>query len=317
VRSRACNRRWVQPIPELPPPQAVIDVAGADGAAFRVRRHGNSAGSRLIVSHGNGFAIDGYSDFWGRFLGDFEVIAFDARSHGWNDRADPVASSLGHDYAHMARDLDLVRAAAEAEFGRKPTVGLFHSMSAQAAMLAARDLGWRFEALVLFDPPNNPGEGHPVRTPMVDYLNRLVAWASARREHFTDPSELAADYAATRAGRNWAPGSHLALAEAVLRRVGDGYELRCPRALEASMYTQGITLGLWPKASDFAGPIKLVGGDPERERPDPTAQSNRALAREGGFDYLAMPGTGHLLQLEKPAACADAVREFLATIGIT
>ena len=82
------------------------------------------------------------------------------------------------------------------------------------------------------------------------------------------------------------------------------------------MYEQGITLGLWPKASDFPGPVMLIGGDPERERPDPTALSNQALAREGGFDYLPIPGTGHLLQLEKPAACADAVREFLAKAGI-
>jgi pimeloyl-ACP methyl ester carboxylesterase len=29
-----------------------------------------------------------------------------------------------------------------------------------------------------------------------------------------------------------------------------------------------------------------------------------------------MPGAGHLLQLEQPAACADAAREFLASVGI-
>ena len=81
------------------------------------------------------------------------------------------------------------------------------------------------------------------------------------------------------------------------------------------MYEQGITLGLWPGAAAFAGPVKLIGADPARERPDPTALSNQALAQEGEFDYLAMPGTGHLMQLEKPAACADAVREFLATVG--
>jgi pimeloyl-ACP methyl ester carboxylesterase len=290
---------------------ATLDVAGADGAVLRVRRHGNPRGPRLIVSHGNGFAIDGYIDFWSSFLGDFEVVLFDARNHGWNALADPP----GHDYAHMARDLDLVGAAVEAEFGKKPTTGLFHSMSAQAATLAARDLGWHFEALVLFDPPNNPPEGHPVRAPMVEYVNKLTAWATSRRERFANPAELAADYAAVRAGRNWVPGSHRRVAEAVLRRAGDGYELRCPRALEASIYEQGITLGLWPKASDFAGPIKLIGGDPEREHPDPTALSNRALAREGGFDYLGMPDTGHLLQLEKPKACADAMREFFQKIG--
>jgi pimeloyl-ACP methyl ester carboxylesterase len=216
----------------------------------------------------------------------------------------------------MARDLDLVRAGAEAEFGRKPTAGLFHSMSAQAAMIAALEFGWRFDALVLFDPPNNPAEGHSVRPAMVKYLNLLTDWSASRRDRFADPDELARDYAATRAGRHWAPGSHRQVAEAVLRPDGGGWVLRCPRALESSMYVQGITLGLWPKASAFAGPVKLIAADPARERADPTALSNQALAQEGGYDYLPMPGTGHLLQLEKPAACADAVREFLSGVGI-
>jgi pimeloyl-ACP methyl ester carboxylesterase len=103
------------------------------------------------------------------------------------------------------------------------------------------------------------------------------------------------------------------MAGAVLRRAREGgWELRCPGGLEASMYAQGIGLDLWPAARDFPGPVKLIGGDPERERPDPTAFSNRALALEGGYDYQAVPGTGHLLQLEAPAACAAVVREFLA-----
>lgn len=293
-----------------PEPLAVIDVAGADGAVIRMRRHGNPQRPRLIVSHGNGFASDGYVAFWGGFLADFEVIAFDARNHGWNALADPP----GHDYAHMARDLERVREAATAEFGAKPTAGLFHSVSAQAAMIAALDIGWRFDALVLFDPPNNPAAGHPARPAMEAYLNALTAWALGRRERFADPAELARDYAATRAGRNWAAGAHQTLAEAVLRPAPEsGWALRCPRALETSMYAQGITLGLWPPARAFSGPVKLIGADPARARPDPTALSNQALARDGGYDYRAMPGTGHLLQLEQPAACADAVREFLSS----
>ena len=293
-----------------PSPNSIIEVAGEGSGVIRVRRHGNAKGARLIVGHGNGFAIDGYIAFWGRFFDEFEVIAFDARNHGWNAPADPP----GHDYAHMARDLDRVREAAEAEFGRKPTAGLFHSMSAQAAMIAALELDWRFDALVLFDPPNNPAEGHEARPAMVNYLNRLVAWSAGRRERFGDPAELAADYAAARAGRNWVAGAHPTMAEAVLSQAEDGWRLRCPPALESSMYAQGITLGLWPPAREFDGPVKLIAGDPLRERPDATALSNEALAREGGYDYLAMPGTGHLLQLEKPRACADAVRAFLGKV---
>jgi pimeloyl-ACP methyl ester carboxylesterase len=296
----------------IPTPLATCDIAGAGGAVFRVRRHGNPRGPRLIVSHGNGFAIDGYIGFWSGFLDDFEVIAFDARNHGLNARAEPA----NHDYAHMAHDIDLLRAAVEAEFGRKPTAGIFHSMSAQAAMLSALGSGWRFDALVLFDPPNNPVAGHPVRPVMMAYLERLIAWATGRRERFENPGELAGEYAATRAGQRWATGSHRQIAEAVLHpSPAGGWELRCPRAFESSMYAQGVTLDLWPNAVDFAGPVKLIAADPSRERPDPTALSNQALAREGGFDYLALPGTGHLMQLEKPEACADAVREFLRGLG--
>jgi pimeloyl-ACP methyl ester carboxylesterase len=298
---------------QLPEPLAIVEVTGEDGAVIRIRRHGNPRGNRVVVSHGNGFAVDGYVAFWGQFLGEYEVVVFDARNHGWNPLADPP----GHDYAHMARDLDRVRAAVGDEFGGKPTAGLFHSMAAQAAMIAALESGWRFDALVLFDPPNVPPEEHPVRPLMLAYLRRLLAWASARRDRFDDPEELARDYAATRSGRFWEAGAHRAMAEAVLRPdAAGGWELRCPRALEAAMYRQGMTLGLWPPRAALAGPVKLIGGDPERERPDPTALSNRALAEFGDYDYLAIPGTGHLLQLEQPIACAKAVREFLANIGL-
>jgi pimeloyl-ACP methyl ester carboxylesterase len=300
--------------PALPVPSAVVDVEADDGSIIRIRRHGAARRSRLIVSHGNGFAIDGYAAFWSRFLADFEVVLFDARNHGWNERSDPG----NHDYAHMAQDLDRVGEAAAAEFGAKPTVGIFHSMSAQAAMIAALELGWRFDALVLVDPPNNPAEGHPARAPMLRYLNRLVAWAASRRERFAEPAELARDYAAARAARDWASGSHLAMAEAVLRPADEGgWRLRCPPVFESSMYAQGIALDLWPSAGAFPGPVKLIAGDPERQRPDATALANEALAREGGYDYLAMSGTGHLLQLEKPEACAEAVRGFLGGIGFT
>ena len=60
---------------------------------------------------------------------------------------------------------------------------------------------------------------------------------------------------------------------------------------------------------------RLIGADPDKPHPAATALSNRALAAEGGFDYMAIPGTTHLLQLEEPAACADAALAFLSQIG--
>jgi len=297
----------------VPQPSAAIDVATADGAILRLRRHGNPQGPRIFVSHGNGFAIDGYFPFWRRFLDRFDVVAFDMRNHGQN----PAGDIAGHDYPHMAGDIEVMWQAARDEFGARPSAGLFHSMSAQSAVLQALATGQRFEALVLFDPPNVPPQGDPSRKPMLAYLRRLVEWAAGRRSHFADPAELARDYAATGAGRGWVTGAHALVARTVLRPdPRGGWSLACPREFESSMYAQGITLGLWPRRADIPGAVKLVGADPDRARPSPTALSNRALARDGGFDYAAIPGTGHLLQLEAPDACADAALAFLEGIGL-
>ena len=298
------------PIPE---PLAEIAVESADGSALRVRRHGNlHAATRLFVSHGNGFAIDGYIDFWSRFLADFEVVAFDMRSHGHN----PVAEPANHDYAHMAQDIDAVGRAVRAEFGRKPSAGLSHSMSAQSAVLQTLAGPVHFDALVAFDPPNVPAPGHKVRDAMVGYEHKLARWASGRPTRFADLADLAADFAATRSGRRWAQGASVAMAQAVLCHNSDGWELVCPREREASMYLQGIDLGLWPCRAEVPVPVALIGADPDCPYPAATALSNRALAQEGGFDYRAIPSTSHLLQLEEPAACADAALAALIRLRV-
>src|SRR5919198_2127285 len=100
----------------VPAPHAVIEVVSGDGALLRVRRHGVAGGPRLLISHGNGFAVDGYFPFWKRFLAAFDVVVFDMRSHGENPRADPAH----HNYAHMTRDLDAICRAVGDEFGDKP-----------------------------------------------------------------------------------------------------------------------------------------------------------------------------------------------------
>ena len=297
----------------VPAPHAIIEVVAADGARIKVRRHGNPRGPRLMLSHGNGFAMDRYFNFWSRFLDDFDVVVFDMRSHGRNPRAEPP----NHDYEHMVPDLEAVCRAVTDEFGEKPIAGLFHSMSGQAAMLQALAGRSEFATLILFDPPDVPPPGHPVRGKMEDYEHKLARWTQQRRTHFDDPSELAREYASTRSGQRWAEGAADFMARAVLQPdLAGGWRLACPTELEASMYLQVIPLGLWPKRRDFAMPVRLIGADPDKPFPAATALSNRALAAEGGFDYDAIPGTTHLLQLEEPAACAEAALKFLSQVGL-
>src|SRR3954471_5291903 len=234
------------------------------------------------------------------------------RSHGRN----PVAEPANHDYAHMGQDIAAVGRAVREAFGRKPSAGLFHSMSAQSALLQTIAGPVHFDALIAFDPPNVPASGHPAHQAMVGYEHKLARWASGRPTTFADPADLAADFAATRSGCRWAQGAAAAMARAVLRRDGDTWELVCPREREASMYLQGIGLGLWPRQADVPIPVALIGADPDCPYPAATALSNRALAREGGFDYRAIPGTSHLLQLEEPALCAEAALAALARLRI-
>lgn len=301
---------------ELPAPIETFDLSMGDGAVIRVRRHGRPDGVRLFVSNGNGFAIDGYCPFWGPLAERFEVIAFDVRNHGVN----PPASSGqdGHTYAQMTLDLERVVREVGARLGRKPSIGAFHSMSARTAMKHALEVGFPWAALILFDPPNVPPPGHRAHEIMDVFERRLADWAMRRPDRFADPSELARQYAETRAHSSWVPGAHALMARAVLQRDEESaaWRLSCPRALEASIYLQAMTLNLWPPPDAFGGPVKLIGADPEAPGAPAPAFANKALAEDFGYVYEAIPGTGHLLQIQKPAECRRAMLAFLDERGI-
>lgn len=298
----------------VPTPSETFDVALDDGAKILIRRHGNRDGLRLTVTHGNGFAADAYLPFWQLLTPSYDVLVFDFRNHGRNLPVEPSH----HTYAQLARDLDRVLDAIDARLGKKTTVGIFHSMSARAAMKHAIEIGWRWDGLVLFDPPNVPPVGHPRYAAMEAFENKLTEWALGRRRRFAAVEELASDYLKSRATERWVPGAHELMARSVLRRSpdGDGYALVCAPENEAAIYAEALSLNLWPRASELGGPVRLIGADPNLKGAPATAQTNQALGLENGYDYAFVPGTGHLLQIEKPMECARLVEEFIAKCGL-
>jgi len=298
----------------LPAPSTTLDVVLDDGAEIRMRRHGNPDGIRLLVTHGNGFAADAYFPYWQHFLPQFDLLVFDFRNHGQNVPVVPPH----HTYEQLTRDLERVMQAVNARFGKKRTAGLFHSMSARTAMKHAIDIGWRWDALVLFDPPNVPPRGHPIYTAMEVFEKRLAEWARQRRRRFASVEELTQEYLQSRATARWVPSAHELMARSVLRKSpdGDGYELVCDPENEATIYAEAMTLNLWPRASEFGGPVKLIGCDPNMKGAPATGPANQALGREGGYNYDFVEGTGHLLQIEKPKECAKLTLEFLAQCGL-
>ena len=299
---------------EVPTPNTTFDVTLDDGAKIRMRRHGNRDGVRLLLSHGNGFAADAYFPYWRHFLEKFDLLVFDFRNHGQNVPAVPA----NHTYEQLTRDLETVVQAVKAELGERPTAGIFHSMSGRTAMKHALEIGWRWDALVLVDPPNMPPPEHPAFPPMAAFEKRLTAWARSRRRHFASVAELTEEYRQSRATARWVDGAHELMARSVLRKSpdGEGYELVCAPENEASIYAQAMTLNLWPDADEFDGPVKLIGCDPQVKGGPAIAAANLALGREGGYDYSFVAHTGHLLQIENPRASADLTMDFLADCGL-
>ena len=299
---------------EIPSPRETFEVPLEDGARIRMRRHGNPDGVRLLVTHGNGFAADAYYPYWRQLLSRFDVLVFDFRNHGQNV---PVTPS-NHNYAQFARDLERVIAEVNTKLNTKKTAGIFHSMSARTAMKHAIEMGWRWDALMLFDPPDVPPQGHRLFAPMEIFENKLTEWAKARRRKFASVDELTQEYKDSRATARWVEGEHELMARSVLRpSPAGGYELTCAPENEAAIYAEALTLNLWPKASEFGGPVKLVGCDPNFKGAPATGPANQALGAEGGFDYCFVEGTGHLLQVEKPDECVRLTLEFLGQHGLS
>jgi len=299
---------------ELPVPSLVFDIDLEDGAKIRVRRHGNPEGARILLSHGNGFAADAYFPYWRLLLHEYDLMIFDFRNHGQNAPVDPPR----HTYAQLSRDLERVIQDINSRLGAKKTVGIFHSMSARTAMKHAIEIGWHWDALLLFDPPDVPPPGHPTYAAMEIFENRLTEFARNRRRKFTSVDELTNEYLQSRATRNWVPGVHELMARSVLRESpdGDGFVLTCAPENEAGIYAEAMTLNLWPTAKEFGGPVKLFGADPAMKGAPATAVANQALGREGGYDYSCVEGTGHLMQIEKPEECYRLSTVFLTKHGL-
>ena len=109
-------------------------------------RVGRRDAPRLLLSHGCGLASETDEPFWRPLAGEYDPLLHDMPSHGRNQPspAPPNIPALVDDLCAAIRRAD--------EGGAKPTVGIFHSMSALAALLLQQRES-PFAGLILFDPP--------------------------------------------------------------------------------------------------------------------------------------------------------------------
>lgn len=299
-------------IHHVPRARHAFDAKMHDGALIHIRQHGTPAGPRLFLSHGNGMAIDGYFPFWGPLRDRYEVIVFDFRNHGHN----PPHTREGHVMENFVSDLEAVWNVVNRELGPRPAAGLFHSLSGVTAAMHALEHGHRFDALVLFDPPVYPREGHSIQFLQHADKDSLASRAARRPERYKDPMDLAKQFA--RRFKKWAPEAYELMARATLRhdRASGDWVLACPREYEAHVFSSNLNPTLWIRMANFPVPVKLICGDPNLEDVMPPALIGKALAEEHGLEYEAIAGTTHFLQIEEPEKCMRAAESFLAQHGL-
>lgn len=286
-----------------------------DGTPIILRRHGNPEGTRLVLSHANGLSADTYYPFWSLLTDRFDLILYDFRNHGWNPAGNPVEDPAGdldaHNIETFILDTERVVQAIDRHFGERPKIGVFHSMSAQVAVLQAARSGG-FSALVLFDPFICPPGCAPQHLQTLEAtMGQLAEGARRRRETFASEEAFAERIRGAPAFERLVPGAADLMARTTLRREpGDAtYALRCPRDYEARIYQQGLRWALAVNIDKLPCPAKAIGADPMvRHSFMPTVDLTELLL----LDYDFVPETTHFLQLEAPGVCVHLMLEFLA-----
>lgn len=284
-----------------------FDITLEDGASVSIRVHGS--GPRLICSHGNGLAIDAFERFW-RLFPDYETVVFDFRHHG---RSSPYDRPVPQVWPQLISDYQAIMTGITRELGAAPSIGAFHSMSALATLLHAVDHDTPWTGIVAFEPPVTPPQHYPEYAAFSAANGRLAERTLKRRTEFPDVQELFESYRRSSAFAGINDAGLMALAASTLRWNVDRqvYQLACAREFEASIFAMQDLGDAWDRMCGVELPVLIVTGEPAVGT-SPFVATERAFARDGGFDFTIVPDASHFMQMEKPAECAEIVRAFHA-----
>ncbi len=291
---------------EVPEPLSTYDVQVDDETTITLRRHGNPDGPRLVLSHGNGLAIDLYYPFWSLLRDDFDIIVYDLRNHGWN----AITSLQNHNIPTLVQDHDKVLEAIDLEYGDKPKIGIYHSVSALITLLSPRN-GSDFAARVLFDPPLcKPGRSH---REFEEAAKQLSSTSRGRMARFKNREDFAFLLSFFPIFELIVPGGHDLFSMTTLKEnsLEKLYELCCPPEYEAQIIEYA---GAFAVLVDFASQVsqtKVIGADPTLPFSYlPTLDLSDVFTV--GYDFL--PDSTHFLQLEQPEQCVELMLEFIEPI---
>lgn len=280
----------------------------SDGAEISVRRWGPERERRIIISHGNGLAADGFWVFGRELLDEFEVVAFDLRNHGQNAPAGQPAMPWPRYIADIPEIFDAITAG----FGPRETHGAFHSMSSACTLVAQALTPRPWASLTLFEPPIAAASAPALVDEFNGIQRRLAERALARRRSFSSPDELAVSFGRSSLFARIAPEVIGQLAQATLKPAGDGWELACAPEVEASNFdTAGMLAHHWNDLARIDVPVQLILGDIAVHEMPLLVHFGCLMAKQFGFSTVTCSETNHFMQLQKPEFCARQVAAFV------
>lgn len=290
------------------------EVVGlSDGGRVAIRRWGGVRPERIVLSHGNGLAIDGFHEFARELMEDFEVVVFDMRSHGQSGPGEV----MDNPWPRFVADIPEIYDSIQGRFGEKPMHGAFHSLSSIATLMAQSQtpLGWR--SLTLYEPPVPPVADAGLLEEFEEAHRGLSRRTRARRRRFSGPERLVTSLRKSPTFGGIPDAVIARLAEAMLYRADNDpeapYELVCDPDMEANTFDIRLPREWWDGIANVRVPVQVVTGTTLGHDLPVLIRTAGFLAESFGFETAAVEGGGHLMQMQRPQRSAEhAVRFAMA-----
>lgn len=273
------------------------------GLRHRVTRWGPASAAPIVLLHGFLDCADTWQFLVDELPDDWSFIGLDWRGFGGSDW-----QPGGYWFPDYLADLE---ALLDEVTGQAPARLIGHSMGGNVAALFGGIRPQRIAWIV-----NLEGLGLPGSTPD-EAPGRYARWldqqgARPRQTTYGSLGDLA-KYLRSRNPRLTAPRAAF-LARAWARREGRSYRLLADprhRHVNPVLYRREESEACWRRAT---APMLLLLGEHSEHRARLGAHGTEAYFRSvfPQLSLATLPGTGHMLHHEEPAAVASAIERFVA-----
>ncbi len=280
----------------------------ANGLAFSVFEWPGDGGARpVFFAHASSFHGRCWDQVVERLPG-VPCFAIDMRGHGRSDRPPPPYSwlSFGEDVAAVTREMGITGA-----------LGVGHSKGGHAVINGADLNRGAFAGLLLVDPVVAPRERYGLPPPTTEH------GSARRRNQWSSWQEMDQRLATREPFSKW---DRLVLQDycefgLLPRPGGDGFELACPPAIEALLYSGGAgEADPYPAIHRLDLPVRVIRARVRDEGEVAAAMSTSTCvpdlaSRFAHADDLYMPQYSHFIPMEDPAFVASQTQAMLERLG--